>query len=593
MRPRATTTTGLGFALMTATLLLHASPAQAAVVTFNLCANTGTVALPDPATPDPANPVPISIPIWGFALDGGSGCGTPAAPGPATLPGPVLIVTQNDDVTINLTNNLGQAVSILFPGQAMLPDTVGASANGGTTSYSFTASAPGTYLYGAGRNPDVQVPMGLYGALIVRPLSFPGVPGRAYSGAGTAFDTEAVLVLSDLDPLLNANPSGFNLANYNPTYWLINGKAYPDTAPIPVSPAGRLLLRYVNAGSTNSAMTLVGLRQTVVATDAFELVQFPINLASQTIPSGQTSDMIVVGPTTPGRFPLYNRQMHLTNGVPNLTPPLTPGQDRGIAAPHFPGGMMTFVSVPALLAFSTAGNNAIPGVLTPFDDADIYAWSGVAYARLFDGSGVGLLAGADIDALKVVDFDTFYISFAVDAGTTVPGLGLVPDEDIVKYNAGTWSLYFDGSAVGLGDTNGEDVDAFDILADGSIVVSTRAAASVPGVAASASQDLLHCVPPSPGPITACTWTVYFDGSDVGLSLGTENIDGVAVSGSNIYLSTTGAFAVPGLVGEGKDVFACNGAIPGDATSCASFSMYFDGSVRGLPTATNLDAIDLP
>ena len=31
----------------------------------------------------------------------------------------------------------------------------------------------------------------------------------------------------------------------------------------------------------------------------------------------------------------------------------------------------------------------------------------------------------------------------------MPGLGTVQDEDVVYYNAGTWSVFFDGSAHGL------------------------------------------------------------------------------------------------------------------------------------------------
>ncbi len=35
--------------------------------------------------------------------------------------------------------------------------------------YSFVASKPGTYIYESGTNPEKQVRMGLFGALIVRP----------------------------------------------------------------------------------------------------------------------------------------------------------------------------------------------------------------------------------------------------------------------------------------------------------------------------------------------------------------------------------------------------------------------------------------
>ena len=581
---------GLGLVLLTAGLLLHSSPSRAATVTFNLCADEGSIPLPDPTT----FPAPANVPIWGFALNPGAGCGA------ASVPGPVLTVNQGDVVNVNLTNNLNNpldAVSILFPGQALRPDTVGAAGAGGSTSYSFTASAPGTYLYTAGMNPDVQVPMGLYGALVVRPAGF---PSRAYAGSNTAFGTQAVLVLSDMDPRLNANPHGFNLANYNPTYWLINGKAYPDTAPITVAPGQVLLLRYVNAGSTNTALTVVGLRQTLIAKDAF-VQPFINSVASETIAAGQTTDTLVTGPTRPGRYPLYNRQMHITNGAPNLTPPIPASVDRGVAAPHFPGGMMTFITVPNRLIFSTGAEVAIPGVLTPFDNSDVYSWNGVsAYARLLDATGIGLPnANTNVDGLVMVDYNTFYFSFA-DTTTTVPILGAVPDEDIVKYDAGTWSLFFDGSAVGLGTSDGEDVDAFDILSDGSVVVSTRGSTVVPltvGTLSAVAQDVLMCVPTTlPGvPITGCTWSMYFDGSDVGLETinTTENIDGVSVAATRIYLSTGGTFAVAGLSGEGKDVFACNNPGTGPTTTCSSFSMFFDGSARGLASTVTIDAIDVP
>jgi hypothetical protein len=242
-----------------------------------------------------------------------------------------------------------------------------------------------------------------------------------------------------------------------------------------------------------------------------------------------------------------------------------------------------------LLYFSTAGNFPVPGVTGPYDDADIYSWNGTSFTRVFDGSVAGLPGNADIDALVVVDTDTFYMSFNA-TGTTVPTLGNVQDEDVVLYDAGTWSLYFDGSDVGLSNSGNEDVDAFDILTDGSIVISTVGAANVPGVGNFNDEDLVRCVGTF-GSVTTCTWSVYFDGSDVALTAGSEDVDGVSVSGGNIYLSTLGNFSVSGLTGQGVDVFSCNSPTTGTATACTSFSMYFDGSVYGI--TNNLDAIDLP
>jgi hypothetical protein len=86
--------------------------------------------------------------------------------------------------------------------------------------------------------------------------------------------------------------------------------------------------------------------------------------------------------------------------------------------------------------------------------------------------------------------------------------------------------------------------------------------------------------------------MYFDGSDVGLTASAEDIDGVAVKNGNVYLSTTGNFGVTGLSGADEDVFACNSATTGPTTSCASFSLFFDGSLFGL-AGNDLFAIDLP
>lgn len=267
----------------------------ASAVTFNLCASTGTVTMPDSTTVD----------IWGFSLDTGSGCG------PAQLPGPVLDVNAGDVVTINLTDNVG-GVSLEFPGQVV------------SGSYTFTASNPGTYIYQGGEPRGVL--MGLYGALIVRPG-----PGQAYYTAASMFDKEAVLVLSEIDPAFNASPTTFNTVNYSPKYWLINGEAYPDTDIIPADAGDKVLLRYVNGGSHHHTMMMLGMHQRVVGKDAYPAM-FPYSVVSETIPAGSTLDAIVTVPgsaTTGTKFPLYNRQLQLTN------------------AGTFPGGMFTYIEVGA------------------------------------------------------------------------------------------------------------------------------------------------------------------------------------------------------------------------------------------------------
>lgn len=301
--------------------LVAAAPA-AANVTFDICAATGSVTMPDAAT----------IPIWGFGQPTGT------SPCASQLPGPVLTANVGDTVTINLTNiDVPEAVSLVFPGLNLLPDETGVSA-GNSRSYTFTVNKPGTYLYESGVNYTRQVPMGLYGALMVRVG-----PNQAYSGGASTYNTEAVLVLSELDPNLNANPNGFNMLNYAPKYWLINGKAYPDTSNISAATGARVLLRYVNAALTHHTMSLLGMHQAIIARDAFELPS-AVQAVAETIPAGQTIDAIATvpaGAAVGDKFPLYNRQLRLTN----------------VAA--FPGGMLTFIE-----ATSIGGGTNNPPVAT-------------------------------------------------------------------------------------------------------------------------------------------------------------------------------------------------------------------------------------
>jgi FtsP/CotA-like multicopper oxidase with cupredoxin domain len=237
---------------------------------FDLTTKTGYITLPDANTAF----------MWGYSS------GSDAF----QHPGPVLCVHEDDRVTVILHNTLPDPVSIMFPGQhdvladgapaepefdgggRMTSLTKTAAAANGTVTYSFVAGDPGTYIYESGTNPEKQVHMGLFGALIVRPHTG---DDRAYNRADSTFDPseEFLVLLSELDPYQHqAVEQGktFNMNNYRPRYWLINGRGFPDSIAdnyaswLPSQPYGALaevqpydptthprpgLARYINVGT--------------------------------------------------------------------------------------------------------------------------------------------------------------------------------------------------------------------------------------------------------------------------------------------------------------------------------------------------------
>lgn len=319
MRIRAYRRVPLVLVLLTAaTLAVGVTSASPTNQTIDLCATTGTVTLPGNLVVD----------VWGFVPKGvAANCSDVA--GTATIPGPVLTVDQGDAVTLNVTNALppGHTISVEAPGLSFDPGPTDAAV-GSTVTRTFTAGAPGTYLYESVGGGERQTAMGLYGALIVRSAT----AGQAYGTAASAYDVEARLLLSAIDPAFNADPDGFDMRGFRATYWLINGKAHPDTDVIHAAAGQRVLLRYLNAGHDNTTMVLLGMDERVIARDA-QVLGNPFDAHAETIPAGATEDTVATVP--PGSsglthgFPLYNRQLQLGNG-----------------SPPSPGGMLTFIQSP-------------------------------------------------------------------------------------------------------------------------------------------------------------------------------------------------------------------------------------------------------
>jgi hypothetical protein len=270
-----------------------------------------------------------TVELWGFGLSGG---------GSVSVPGPVLEVPAGENLVVNLTNQLTVPLSVVVPGLG-----IGAAATpvldgngrvqsfsasealpaGGTASYTFPAATkPGTYLYESGTDPALQIPMGLYGAVVVRPSS----SGQAYDDLDghSAFDAEQVLVLSEVDPALaDAVEAGdFGTAaypstvNYAPRFFLINGDPFGagQAAESIGTPGERTLLRLLNAGSLTYAPTLTAFYVQEIAQDG-NLQRFPQERLTTLLHAGQTKDVVFANPPV-GNYALYDRRLFVEGNSP-------------------------------------------------------------------------------------------------------------------------------------------------------------------------------------------------------------------------------------------------------------------------------------
>jgi FtsP/CotA-like multicopper oxidase with cupredoxin domain len=296
----ATSKTHLLLTLMVALTLFLAPVAFAAAPgmtstagttgTFNLTAQDSFLNQPDGE----------AVYSWGYGCASGSTpTFVPAAafafsPTCSTMqvPGPTMVVTEGQTVTINLINQLPTAAgntSILFPGfqlTSTCPNTATnpqgllacEAAPGQMVTYTFVASAAGTHPYYSGTQGDLQIEMGLYGAIIVLPATppancangtsksnlygqadygttnhIPGFPEQdfrlstaAYDHPKSCYDREYLFQWAEMDSRIHkqalaeiqaksgctAGTMGCSLdvqtEPYHPQYFLINGRSMPD-----------------------------------------------------------------------------------------------------------------------------------------------------------------------------------------------------------------------------------------------------------------------------------------------------------------------------------------------------------------------------
>jgi hypothetical protein len=414
----------------------------------------------------------MTVPVWSFVDS--------AAAVPTVPVGPALVVTQLQTVHLVVHNAIpAQHVSVSMPQVDNFPDDTTGAASGTDAVYDFTAARAGTFIYQAGGTVDGarQAAMGLIGALVVVPENG---AGTAYGSAGSAFDDQGVIVISDVDPGLNNAPTTFDMRNFAPHFRLYNGAAFPATTAIPVTAGGTTLLRLVNGGIIQHAVGVQGAGVTVFAQSAHPL-RIPYGVAAENIPAGDTLDMLVKIPAAEGlKYAVYDPSMRLDNdGAASSTAAgnivafgggLTFLQSSGTGTPTNTAPVVSALTItptvmgtaptPVTFNATITDDIAVTGAEYVIDDGSVAAGSGTAVVA--SGSPSATLTGIPVTIPASITTGTHQllvrgqdasgwgafqsVSFKVDrTGPTVTGI--TPASTAVN---GAAPLAFTGSATDVG-----------------------------------------------------------------------------------------------------------------------------------------------
>ena len=374
----------LGSALL-GTRLLGGTPASAAPIgpaaaaathprkELHLAGTDGWVSMPAgapddlPFYPDPLAPNGFDTYVFGFRdVTGMSSTQVAAQRGKAQISAPMLSFDEEDDIFITLTNLGLQQRPDLFDGHTLhwhgfvnaiplfdgVPELSLAVPVGRDFTYFYRPHDAGTYMYHCHFEDVEHVQMGMTGMVFVRPKQNKAPVGGdpvgtkyAYNdGDGsTKYDREFAFMVTELWSAAHYRDAHIQVndwTDYDPSFWLLNGRGYPDTVAPNGNPlttaAGRLqyqpissliqcnvgdrvLLRLSNLGYQNHAFTVDNVDLKIIAKDAGLLkgrdgTTNYISTNTVELGPGESRDVIFVAPQ-PGKYLLYDRKYsYLNNG---------------------------------------------------------------------------------------------------------------------------------------------------------------------------------------------------------------------------------------------------------------------------------------
>jgi zinc transporter ZupT len=291
-----------------------------------------------------------------------------------SVPGPVFRVNVGDKIKVVFTNNLPEPSVVHFHGLLLPNDMDGVPgvtqapvAPGGSFTYVFTATRPGTYIYHTHLNDFDQLDRGLYGAFIVADPRGPKV----------AHDYPIVL-------------SSWRINSDGENFFAINGKAYPETMPLEVKSGDLVRLRFINISGTEfHTMHLHGHLMKVIARDGnpvtYDDVENTLNIGP-----GQTVDVLVKADADPGTWMLH---CHVADHVMNGN--------------VMPGGLVTalhYAGTPdTMLGMETAMGGASHGSHAPLNFWETLVLGLIAGLTIFVGLPVAKLRNVSPQAMSLLN----------------------------------------------------------------------------------------------------------------------------------------------------------------------------------------------
>ncbi len=226
-----------------------------------------------------------------------------------SVPGPMIRVSEGDDVKIIVKNDLPQPTTIHWHGIQVpnsmdgVPDvTQKPILPGEVFVYEFRAKPAGTFMYHSHYEGDVQVMAGLYAPFIIEPradnLDLP--------------DIDATLMISEWLIKDGYTYAAMPMSGMEPNYFTINGKSFPDTPTLSVKRGDRVRLRLIGIGQFIHPMHLHGVPFKIVAIDGYPIPpEMQLTRDTVSVAPGERYDIEFIA-DVPGKWLLHCHILHHT-----------------------------------------------------------------------------------------------------------------------------------------------------------------------------------------------------------------------------------------------------------------------------------------